>query len=213
MSSHDHSRGLERDHHFKNIVIVMLFILALGAMLGWHESPKDIDLHYPPSLTDGGVMGIGEVPNYEVYQLTQRVYQNLQYWADDGEKDYPANQQVLKYFFTNKFRRILSDDTKLRLGKTKENSNNTIKNRTRSLAPIGVSPYSEQSVTKISDTSWVVWLDFRVREEFNKHPLKDMVMRFSFVVVLADVNRNYNQWRLQINDYYKDPEIIEDLLI
>ena len=211
MSSFDHSRSLERESRFKNIIILMLFMMSLASMYGWHKSPEDIDLHYPPSLTDGGVMRLGEVPDYEVYQLTQRVIQNLNYWGEDGEIDYPKNIKILRYFFSNVFKKKLYDDLAYRKGKTKENRKNILKGRTRSFAPLLASPYSADRVNKVSDSSWVVWLDFRVKEEFNGHPLKDVVKRYSYVVVLSDVNRDFNQWRLQISDYYKKPEFIEDV--
>ena len=101
----------------KNFVIRMQWIamgivtvFALGAMLGWMRAPENLTLHIPPDIRSGASIKAGEVPPPNVYAFAHYIWQQVNRWPENGEKDYGAAIFKMQAFITPACRELLQDD-------------------------------------------------------------------------------------------------------
>lgn len=175
-----------------------LFALVMMVATGWMLVQRDITLHYPPDLRQGAVMKVDEIPPTEVYAFASYVFTYLNTWNEDGEADYPANRYRLRAFLTPRFQRWILDNIK-DLKQTGE-----ISGRVRTIQPLPGSVYDPEDVTILSNGSWRVWLDFRIKEYLNGTPIKDVVIRYPVRIVVYKVPPEANPWQLAI-DGFEEP--------
>ena len=172
-------------------IVIGLFIVILVQSSIYANKQNEIAIHYPPDLRSGTVMQAGEVPPSEVYLFAQYILQQLNNWEHDGEKDFPANVNRLRYYLTPSYRQQLKDDIERR-------PRGELRDRVRVFKPVAGSAYHESDVELLGD-SWLVWLDVNISETVLGQPVKDITLRYPVHVVRYDTNREMNPWQLALN--------------
>ena len=175
-------------------------VIAVLAMTGWRNSPKDFTAHIPPSLTGGAKIKIGrnEVPDPNVYIFAFYVWQQVYRWSANGQKDYGDQIFKLQAFFTPACQEQLKNDLSIRA------KNGELDQRTRAIMEIPGLGYSEDRVITQADGSWNVLVDTQVLETSRGIPVKDAFIRYPLHVVRYDIDRELNPWQLAIDCYAKD---------
>lgn len=185
IASHDHIRTLR--------VIVIVLLLAVVA-LWWRNGvlQETRRLYIPPDLTAGHITDFENIPAPTVYTFAYYIFQQLNRWKVDGEKDYPMQIYNLQGFLTPGCRAVLELEMneKQRLGELRQ--------RVRSVQEILGQSYVPQRVEVESVSSWKVWLDINVVESIGGHPVKDVMLRYPLRVVRFDVDKEVNPWGLAL---------------
>lgn len=184
-----------KDAHVRSLLIIVaiMAVLNLFMWMGWRSAPKQLTVHIPQDLRQSAVQSVDEIPTANVYSFASYMFQQLQFWGEDGSTDYPANIFALQHFLTPSYRVWLEDDfeTRTKKGETRD------RRRTVSMVPgVGFEP---RRVQVTSDGSWVVWLDMETAEYQNGLEVKRAQIRWPLRVVRYDVNRELNPWGLALD--------------
>ena len=134
-----------------------------------------------------------EVPAPLVYTFAYYIFQQLNRWPEDGEKDYPQQIYQLQGFLTPPCRTALQADMneKQRLGELRQ--------RVRTVQEILGQSYTRQRVMIESADVWRAWLDLNVVESIGGHPVKNVLLRYPIRVVRYDVDKEINPWGLALD--------------
>src|SRR4051812_22872041 len=68
--------------------IIFLFIICLLLLIGWMREPADLTIHIPPDISNGATLKVGEIPKPVIYSFAYEVWQEINYWPNDGMIDY-----------------------------------------------------------------------------------------------------------------------------
>lgn len=186
--------NLEREKKLLYGIIAGLVIVASGLYAGWLTAPSRIDLNIPPDLRNGATLKIGEVPPANVYTFAHYIFQQLNYWPEDGSQDYGKAVFRFAAYLTPHYRQQLLEDLKER-GKAGELQ------RTRTVTEIPGHGYAENRVDILGNGSWIVWLDLQMTETVNGVPVKQAALRYPIHVVRYDVSREVNPYGLALDGY------------
>lgn len=186
--------NLEREKKLLYGIIAGLVIVASGLYAGWLTAPSRIDLNIPPDLRNGATLKIGEVPPANVYTFAHYIFQQLNYWPEDGTQDYGKAVFRFAAYLTPHYRQQLLEDLKER-GKAGELQ------RTRTVTEIPGHGYAENRVDILGNGSWIVWLDLQMTETVNGVPVKQAALRYPIHVVRYDVSREVNPYGLALDGY------------
>lgn len=185
VAANDHIRSLRWA-----IALLLVAVIALWWRNGVLQETRR--LYIPPDLTQGLVTEFESVPAPLVYTFAYYIFQQLNRWPADGERDYPQQIYALQGFLTPGCRNALQADMndKHRLGELRQ--------RVRSVQEILGQSYVRQRVVFESPTSWLTWLDVNVTESIDGHPVKDVMLRYPLRVVRFDVDKEVNPWGLAL---------------
>jgi integrating conjugative element protein (TIGR03746 family) len=175
-------------------VIAGLVIIVAGLYAGWFTAPGRIDLNYPPDLRNGATQKLGDMPPANVYAFAHYIFQQINYWPENGSQDYGKAVYRFAAYLTPKYRQQLLDDLKER-GKAGELQ------RTRTVSEVPGHGYEEKRVDILGNGSWVVWLDLQMDETVNGIPVKRAALRYPIHVVRYDVSRETNPYGLALDGY------------
>ncbi len=180
--------------HIKTLRILLglflLFIIALWVRNGSLQEARRI--YIPPDLTQGAIVQFDNVPPPVVYTFASYIFQQLNRWKEDGEEDYQSQIFKLQGYLTPSCINFLTEDmnTKSQLGE--------LRSRVRMIEESINDGYSRQRVLIETPKSWMVWLDFNIRETISGHPVKDIHVRYPLRVIKFDVDKEVNPWGLAI---------------
>lgn len=189
--------NLQRENKILYGVIVGLMMVAGGLYAGWYSAPSRLALDIPPDLRNGATLTVGEKHPANVYAFAHYVFQQINYWPEDGTQDYGKAVYRFAAYLTPPYRQQLLEDLKER-GKAGELQ------RTRTVAELPGHGYEEKRVDIEGNGSWVVWLDLQVTETVNGVPVKQAALRYPVRVVRYDVSRATNPYGLAIDGYAAD---------
>ena len=190
------------------MTLVLAGLLFFGMLV--HQSKiNEFTLHVPPDLSSGKVLNIRDVAHPSIYTFTTYIYQQLNRWEEDGQADFLANIEGLRFYFTPRFYQQLKDEynKKLREGE--------LQGRTRGISEMAGHNYSEDKVKMLSKNSaWEVSADMKVQEWFRGMEVKNVDIRYPLKVVRFDVDKERNPWGLALDGYSRKPaKIIEKNLV
>lgn len=195
--------GKDKIIRMQTIIIVCLVLVNgyLGNALV--SVPEEMEVYSPPDLSKGGTVGINVVPNHVAYAFAHNVMQQYLYCASDCKKE--ELEQVYKYgwFFTPECRAELETLAKNPRRQT-ENMNVV-----RQAAEADGASYDSSKAVELPNSTWIVYLDLVVRSYIAGKLIDEPVYRYPVKVVRADVNRNKNPWRLQVDCFHGDPERLQ----
>lgn len=187
-------RLLATRNHIRTLQLVVLCLLVAVVALWWRNGvlQETRRFYIPPDLTQGTVIGFDNVPSPTVYTFAYYIFQQLNRWPSDGEKDYPKQIYALQGFLTPGCRTALETDmnTKQALGELRQ--------RVRSVQEILGQSYTRQRVQIETNRAWKTWLDVNVMESIGGHPVKDVLLRYPLRVVRFDVDKEINPWGLAL---------------
>ena len=189
------NRLLATTEHIRSLRIVIVCLALVIAGLWWRNGvlQETRRLYIPPDLTQGLVTHFDEVPAPLVYTFAYYIFQQLNRWPEDGEKDYPQQIYQLQGFLTPPCRTALQADMneKQRLGELRQ--------RVRTVQEILGQFYTRQRVMIESADVWRTWLDLNVAESIGGHPVKNVLLRYPIRVVRYDVDKEINPWGLALD--------------
>lgn len=185
------------------IVIVLLTLICTILGYGWYSSPKYLTIHNPPDLRSGSTRAWWEVPVSSVYSFTFYIFQQLNRWPQDGEKDYKRNIESLSAYLTPECYQFLLKDYEQRdlLGE--------LQDRVRGVYEIPGRGFSQDRVKVNGQNDWDVTLDLSTDEYYLDNPVKRVLVRYPLHVVRYDVNPEANPWGLALNCYRSTPQRLE----
>ena len=185
---------------FNICLMSIIFVQILIA----NNNQKNLRIDLPSDISMGAELTPNKIYNTTVYNYAYRVFQAIHHWKVDGFVEYKANIERYSNYQTPSYNAFLKRDY------VRREKEGELSNRGRILLPIPGS-WSEESV-KITRSengipvSWVVYLDFEVKETYNGVDLKTVYLRYPIKVVLFDIDRTTNQWGLALNGYQSKPE-------
>ncbi len=186
-------------------IIGGLIVLCLYQTYGWSKAPDKIQLHYPPDLRSGAVMGIREINPAEIYTFALMIFQQLNAWHKDGSKEYKNRIESLRCYLTPKFYSDRLDDYNKRI-KSYE-----LADRTRAVFEIPDHFYTEKRIKPISVESWVGYLDLLVEETHSAtgERIKSAFVRYPLLVVRDNSDSECNAFGLKLAGFESAPESLD----
>ena len=165
-----------------------------------------------PSYTLGGkaeTVALNTMHKTTVYSFTQMVFQRLNHWAYDGEKEYEKNIRANENMLTPSYRAFLRRDAARRQG---NRVSSELRRRTRTMRPIA-SGWDEDRVKVVATSNgkpsaWVVLLDVELIEKIKGETIKHLYLRYPLRVTLSDIDRVKNPWLLALDGYEAEPSKI-----
>ncbi len=193
-----------RDAHIWTLrmTIVGLLLLLMLLVLGWWNTRREITVHIPPDLHAGATLAAGQVPAPNVYAFALTMFQSLNFWPENGERDYSRTAETHRCYHTPAFRRWVKkniQDKRLR-GEL---------HRTRGMQPL--SGYAEERVRRIGPDTWSVQLEMGLSEWVQNRKVKDTAVRYTLRVTAFDISRQCNPWGLALDGHEHPPERIDAL--
>ena len=191
----------EIDNARAHIISLWLVIMLLAAFLayafwGWSQAPEQIDVHVPPDLSSGVTLHINEIPKPNIYTFAFYMWQQINRWPEDGDKDYPKRLFQFAAYLTPSFLATLERDMKRR-GRQGE-----LAGRVRALLETPGQSYSETRVRQVADDVWEVTIDTTVNETVHGLEVKHTRIVWPLRVVRYDVDRERNPWGLAIDGFF-----------
>ncbi len=186
-------------------IIAFMGLMIIFLWYGWNNSKTDIRIHIPPDIRSGAVLKADEISPPNIYTFAGYIFQQLNHWEKNGEKDY--GMQIFKTapYLTPKYREYLINDLDIR-GKKGE-----LTGRTRTIQAIPGQGYEERRVDLINENTWVVWLDYHIKESVRGMEIKDVRIRYPVRVIRYNVNPETNPWGLALDGFAdKGPQRITD---
>ncbi|WP_080080139.1 PFL_4703 family integrating conjugative element protein, partial [Salmonella enterica] len=106
----------DRDQHILTLRLAcgVLLLLLILVITGWMRAPSDLTIHNPPDLRSGSTRKWWEVPPSTVYSFAFYIFQQINAWPKDGEKDYPMKIAQLSPYLTPSCQDFLNKDAELR---------------------------------------------------------------------------------------------------
>jgi len=181
------------------LVIIVLSLIAVYAVHGWNNAPKDLRVHIPPDLSTGATISIGEVPKPNIWTFAYYFWREINRWPRDGEKDYPAKLYQYAAYMTPSFRNSLIRNLE------KRSVQGELRHRERVMEQLPGTGYTDDRVVIISDDTWVVWLDVSVEESVKGMRVKARNLRYPLMVRRYPVDPAQNPWGIALSGYYEEP--------
>ena len=175
------------------VFIAILAAALLLAIRGLQLAPAELTLHIPPDLRSGARLRVGEVPPPNVYAFAHYIWQQVNHWSRDGDKDYGAAIWRMQAYVTPACREWLEADLAAKANKGE------LSLRTRALQEIPGHEYEETKVRPLSSSAWRVELDYEIRESVRGMPVKQAGVRYPLRVVRFDADREKNPFGLAVD--------------
>lgn len=175
------------------VVVAILSIALLLAIHGLRTTSRDLTIHVPPDLRSGATLRAGELPPANVYTFAHYIWQQVNHWGQDGDKDYGAAIFRMQAYLTPSCREWLQRNLV-----TKAN-NGELSLRTRALQEIPGREYAESRVRPLSDGAWRVEVDYEITETVRGLPVKAAGVRYPLRVVRFDADREQNPFGLAVD--------------
>lgn len=204
MSKYTNALRSDRFHiQSLRIVIFLMTIICCVLGYGWYSVPKHLTIHNPPDLRSGSTRAWWEIPTGSIYSFSFYIFQQLNRWPTDGEKDYKRNIESLSAYLTPQCYQFLINDYKQR------NILGELRNRVRGVYEIPGRGFSQDRVKINSQDDWDVTLDLSTDEYYLDNPVKRVLVRYPLHIVRHDVDPEANPWGLALNCYRSTPQRIE----
>ncbi len=186
----------------------LMFSIAVMMGFGWWDAPKNLTIHNPPDLRSGSTRKWWEVPPESVYTFSFYIFQQLNRWPTDGERDYPRILHKLSAYLTPSCKAELETDYQ------KRQTASELRSRTRSVFEIperGYGDNPELRVQVVGRDKWLVTLDLATEEFYGSERVKQAFVRYPLNVVRQDIDPEKNPFGLALDCYDSPPQRITPL--
>jgi integrating conjugative element protein (TIGR03746 family) len=181
----------------QNKFILILLCLCTAFFIGWLSAPSRLRIYIPPDISSGTTLKANEIPSAFIYSFAYEVWQELNYWHEEGTRDYAANIRVYGPYLTPSFKtELLQDYNELKTAGQVQ--------RQRSMQSISGS-YEASTIKKLSSDTWEVDLKVRLTEYKNNQLVKDVEMLYPLKVTRRDVSSHNNPYGLAVAGFVADP--------
>src|SRR5262249_26347219 len=157
--------------------------------IGWISAPSRLRVFIPPDIRNGATLKVDEIPDALIYSFTYELWQEFNYWPEDGSKDYPKNLRTYAAYLMPGFQaELLQDYNELMHGGQLQ--------RQRYAQGIAEGGFDSASVKKLSHDAWEVDLKVRLMEYKNHQLVKDIDVLYPLKVIRRDVSNSHNAYGL-----------------
>lgn len=183
----------------QTVFIGLLFLLCALFCIGWMTAPSRLRVYIPPDISNGATLKINEIPNPLIYSFAYEVWQELNYWPEDGSKDYTKNLRIFSAYVTPEFQSQLNQEYNdlLAAGQIQ---------RQRFIQGVAGSAYDASHVKKLSNNTWEVDLKVRLMEYKNNQLVKDTEILYPLLITRHDVSNSLNPYGLAIAGFITPPQ-------
>lgn len=186
----------QKDHITTLRIISAVAVLGMiGLWYGWASAPEEIDVHVAPNFTDGITMPVNFVPEPNVYLFANHIFQQLQRWETDGDKDFARNIYRLQYFLTPRYQRQLDAEFQQKYERGE------LRKKRRYGQTVPGHTYEPERVETLGGDAWIVYLDYEITEFVGGMKTKEVQIRYPLRVVRYDIDRQKNEWGLALDGY------------
>ncbi|EAA9303036.1 TIGR03746 family integrating conjugative element protein [Salmonella enterica] len=195
----------DRDGHILTLRLAcgILLLLLILVITGGMRAPSELTIHNPPDLRSGSTRKWWEVPPSTVYSFAFYIFQQINAWPKDGEKDYPMKIAQLSPYLTPSCQDFLNKDAELRTQRGE------LLDRVRVVYEIPGRGYKPESVIIESDDSWVANLDLVADEYYHTEPVKRALVRYPLHIVRWEGDPERNAFGLALDCYKGVPQRLE----
>lgn len=176
-------------------VIAAQMIVIVALWFGWQSAPRDLTVHLPPDLRDGVSLKAGEVPPQSVYTFAQYIFQQLNRWEKDGQKEAGGRLYALAPYLTPAYQQQIQKELDIK-GRSGE-----MAGRTRGITGIPGHDYTPARVRLIAPGVWEVTMDMELMETVDGMVVKRAQAVYPIRVVRYDIDREKNPWGLALDGY------------
>ncbi|CDM91159.1 PFL_4703 family integrating conjugative element protein [Xenorhabdus bovienii] len=196
---------LNRDQHILTlrIICIVLITLLLITLGGWINTPRNLTIHNPPDLRSGSTRAWWEVPDSTVYAFTFYIFQQLNSWPKDGEKDFPKKIDMLSPYLTPSCKVFFENEARHRA------NTGELKDRVRVIYEVPGRGYSTNKVRVIDRDNWIVDLDVVADEYYHAESVKRAAVRYPIKVMRWDGDPELNPFGLALDCYEGVPQRLE----
>lgn len=177
------------------VIIAVFVILNIFMWNGWRGAIADIRIHIPPDIRSGAVVKADEISSANVFSFTSYIFQQLNHWAEDGEKNYGEQIFSVSAYLTPTFREYLIKDMHER------NRNGELQQRVRFIQPVPGVGFEERRVDVLDDSNWIVWLDVNIQEYVQGMQVKSVNIRYPVRVTRFNIDPETNPWGMALNGF------------
>jgi len=183
----------------RGLLVSLVFNVGLSLLAFY--ALATIEISIPPDIAAGVTVERDRKHPTEVYGFAFHVFQQLYLWRNNGAVEYPDKVKQLQHFLTPTYRQWLRQDAGRRSGRGE------LRGRTRNMQPLNA--YAPERARVIADDhTWVIALDFAVREFYRGKSIKDEPFRYYLRVIRDRSDLHRNPWGLVIDGYYQSPEAL-----
>lgn len=188
---------LSRDGHIRslNIALSGSIVIILLLILTVNRAMEEQTVRLPPDLRYGTRQKIVDTPDSYVYSFAYYIFQQVNTWHKDGEKDFPRGIWDLQAFLTPDMRTLLNQELDQKTRKSE------LRNRTRTVSEIIGRNFEVGKVEVKGNGTWVVWLELNIQEYVNGKKIKDTNVQYPIKVANYDVDPEKNPWGLALDGY------------
>ncbi len=204
-----------RDYHILSLRLACgaLALVCVVAMVGWMRVPSQLTIHNPPDLRSGSTRLWWEIDPSTVYGFAFYVFQQLNSWSTNGQKDYPDKIDMLTHYLTPACKIWLKGDARSRdlRGESSERVRTVAEIPGRGVADV----YRDEQGTPmprvkiLGRDNWVVTLDLVIDEYYQSEKVKRSLTRFPLKVVRWAGDPELNPFGLALDCYDGLPQRLE----
>lgn len=183
----------------------LIFGIAVMMAVGWWDSPRNLTIHNPPDLRSGSTRKWWEIPPESVYTFSFYIFQQLNRWPADGEKDYHRLIHTLSAYLTPSCKAELESDFQ------KRQNASELRSRTRSVYEIPARGYGDNPELRVQVQGrdhWLVNLDLATEEFYGSERIKQAFVRYPLKVVRQDIDPEKNPFGLALDCFDSLPQRI-----
>jgi integrating conjugative element protein (TIGR03746 family) len=179
------------------IIALLLFCILL--LIGWISAPARLRVYIPPDLRNGATLKINEIPPALIYSFAYEIWQELNYWQNNGSSDYSTNLRTYTAYLTSEFQAELKHEFQ-------ELSNSGQSQRQRNMQGVGASAFDSSLVKKLSNSTWEVDLKMHLQEYKNNQRVKDAVILYPLKITRFEGAPSANPYGLALAGFTAAPK-------
>jgi integrating conjugative element protein (TIGR03746 family) len=182
----------------QKLFIFLLFVICMVLTIGWITAPSRMTVYIPPDISNGATMKANEIPNPLIYSFAYEVWQEINYWPQDGAQDYKNNIRTYWSYLTPGFKSDLLQDYE-------DSKTSGQVQRQRFLQGIAGAAYDPVNVKRLSNDTWEVDLKMRLTEYKNNQIVKDVEILYPMKVTRMNVSPQNNPYGLALAGFVSQP--------
>lgn len=194
--------NLQAKINIRNTIIAMLVLFAMLLFLLLVTYPNRLVVDFPPDPRITQSVKPGYKYPSTVHAFAAMIFQYLNTWETNGEKDYRDRRNMLRAYMTPFFYKAAQADFQDKLKKGE------LKGRSRAVQLADGYLFRSDFVT-VKDGSWIVTLVFDLEERVFGQIVKAARIEYKIEVVRYNVNPEKNAYQLALAGFAAEPRVID----
>lgn len=196
-------------------VLFLSFLVNVFCIEKLARVPKQLSIWIKPPIPASGLKATPDhIDKENVYAFTSYVWQAINYWPNDAQRDFMDNIKRFTPYITFSFKNTL-----LNMGKHLDD-HNQLYGRSRVMFSATGERYDPEWVKYVGHGTWLVKLDVRILTKINDSKKQgfvgssinsDVVKRYVFRVIAYGASQSKNPWGLAIDGFAIKPKVVSYL--